>query len=227
MMAHNIRILIVTFDVKIQLKEIPLFRGAILRSMGKQANLLYHNHTGDTTYRYSYPLIQYKRLFGNAAIVCVKEGADVIGQFLTKTNKEISIGKRVVNCIPIKVLPSKIFIRTWDHSFHYHIHRWLPLNAKNYKIYQMLEDETEKKYLLMNVLKGNLLSLLKGLNIHIEDEIQLEITEISEPYIVYNKGIALMAFNADFSCNLTIPDKIGIGKNSSIGFGTVRFKQNA
>ena len=30
-----------------------------------------------------------------------------------------------------------------------------------------------------------------------------------------------MAFNADFKCNLSIPNNIGIGKNASIGCGIV------
>ena len=68
-MAKFIRTLTVTFDTDISYKEIPLFRGAVLKSMGDKANLLYHNHTGAETFRYSYPLIQYKRLGGKASIV--------------------------------------------------------------------------------------------------------------------------------------------------------------
>ena len=63
--------------------------------------------------------------------------------------------------------------------------------------------------------------MLKGLGIHLEDELLLMITQLSEHYIIYNKGIALMAFNADFCCNLSIPNNVGIGKNASIGCGTI------
>ena len=31
----------------------------------------------------------------------------------------------------------------------------------------------------------------------------------------------MLAFNADFKCNLTIPNNLGIGKNASIGYGVV------
>ena len=61
-MAKNIRTLTVIFDTEIRYKEIPLFRGAVINSMGDKANLLYHNHTGDDTLRYYYPLIQYNCL---------------------------------------------------------------------------------------------------------------------------------------------------------------------
>ena len=50
-MGRYIRTLTVQFDADILYKEIPLFRGAVLSSMGKDADLLYHNHTGDNTFR--------------------------------------------------------------------------------------------------------------------------------------------------------------------------------
>jgi hypothetical protein len=105
--------------------------------------------------------------------------------------------------------------------FSYHISRWLPLNSKNYQSYKAIEGVVEKVTFLENILKANLLSMLKGLDIHLEKELILKITEIGEPYLLYNKGVKLMAFNADFKCNLSIPNNIGIGKNASIGCGVV------
>ncbi|MBQ8702273.1 MAG: hypothetical protein IJ549_05870 [Prevotella sp.] len=220
-MAKHIRTLTVYYDMEINYREIPLFRGAVLNSMGSKANLLYHNHTGADTFRYAYPLIQYKRLGGKAAMVCVEQGADVIGQFLSESDGTMMIGERKVKCSADKVAPVRILVQTWKSSFRYHINRWLPLNTKNYRVYQMTDDENEKKTLLENILKANLLSMLKGLDIHLEDELLLRITQLSKPYIIYNKGIALMAFNADFTCNLSIPNNLGIGKNASIGCGVV------
>jgi hypothetical protein len=101
------------------------------------------------------------------------------------------------------------------------LNRWLPLNAKNYLLYKSTEDENERKAMLENILKGNLLSMLKGLGIHLEDELLVRITQLSDSYIIYNKGIALMAFNANFTSNLSIPNNLGIGKNASIGCGIV------
>lgn len=225
-MVKYIRILIVIFDVEIKHREIPLFRGAVLNCMGGRADLLYHNHTGTTTYRYSYPLIQYKRLGGKAAIVCVKEGADVIGQYLSESADTIKIGEREVACSANRISPVRMLMRTWNSMFKYYISRWLPLNAKNYHLYHMTEDEKERKALLEKILKGNLLSMLKGLDIHIEDELVITITNLEEPYILYNKGIGMMAFNAEFRCNLSIPNNVGIGKNASIGYGVVWQERN-
>ena len=220
-MSKYIRTLTIRYDLPISNKEIPLFRGAVLHSMGDKANLLYHNHTGEDTFRYSYPLVQYKRLNGNAAMVCVEEGADVIGQFFTESDGSLKIGEREAKCTVSKISPVRILIQTWQKPFKYHITRWLPLNAKNYRLYQNMDDEDEKRTFLEKILIGNLLSMLKGLDIQIEEELLLKITQISNPYIIYNKGVGMMAFNADFNCNLTIPNNLGVGKNASIGYGVV------
>ena len=84
----------------------------------------------------------------------------------------------------------------------------------------------ERIAILENILKGNILSMLKGFDIYLEDELIVKITNLSEPYILHNKGIGLMAFNADFRCNLSIPDNIGLGKNASIGYGVTRRKKD-
>lgn len=224
-MEKYIRTLTVFYDTEISYKEIPLFRGAVLKSLGDKANVLYHNHTGEDTFRYSYPLIQYKRLGGKAAIVCIEEGVDLIGQFLTETDGTLQIGEREVTCNTKRIQPARLLIQTWEDSFKYHISRWLPLNSKNYQLYQTTEGLVERISLLENILTGNLLSMLKGLNIHLEQEMTVKITQVSESYIIYNKGIGMTAFNADFSCNLTIPNNVGIGKNASIGFGIVHLEK--
>ena len=116
---------------------------------------------------------------------------------------------------------NKEIVQTWEEMFSYHISRWLPLNSKNYQLYQNIEGVVERVSFLENILKANLLSMLKGLGIHLEKELILKITEIGDSYLLYNKGVKMMAFNADFKCNLSIPNNIGIGKNASIGCGIV------
>lgn len=216
-----IRTLTIITDAEIHQNEIPLFRGAVINSLGEHPNVYFHNHLDEEKFRYAYPLIQYKRLGGKAAIVCVEDGVDIIGQFLTEVNGMLTIGDRQITCNTGRIQPARILIQTWQEMFSYHISRWLPLNSKNYQLYQNLESVVERVTFLENILKGNLLSMLKGLDIHLEKELILKITEISDPYLLNNKGVKMMAFNADFKCNLSIPNNLGIGKNASIGCGTV------
>jgi hypothetical protein len=216
-----IRTLTVLTDAEIRQNEIPLFRGAVIHSLGEHPNVYFHNHLDDDKFRYSYPLIQYKRIDGKAAIVCIEAGVDIIGQFLTEVDGTLTIGNRQVTCNTGKIQPARILVQTWEELFHYHISRWLPLNSQNYQRYKGIEGVVEKVSFLENILKANLLSMLKGLDIHLEKELILKITEISDSYLIYIKGVRMMAFNADFKCNLSIPNNIGIGKNVSIGCGRV------
>lgn len=216
-----IRTLTVITDGVIRQNEIPLFRGAVIKCLGEYPNIYFHNHLADDKFRYSYPLIQYKRIGGKAAIVCVEEAVDLIGQFLTEVKGLLTIGERQITCQTNCIMPARILVQTWEDTFKYHIRRWLPLNSKNYQFYQNIEGVAERVTFLENILKANLLSMLKGLDIHLEKELVLKITELSDSYLLTNKGIKMMAFNADFKCNLSIPNYLGVGKNASIGYGTV------
>ena len=224
-MGAYIRTLTVYTDIEIHQKELPAFRGAVLHALGEDANILFHNHSGEKMFRYSYPLVQYKRIGNKAVVVCIEEAVDLIGQLLTSASDSMKIGNREVVWHTCRIQPARLLIQTWEDTFDYHISRWLPLNSKNYLQYQNTEGLVEKTALLENILKGNLLSMLKGLDIRLEQDLIVKITQLSGPYILYNKGIGMTAFNASFKCNLTIPNHVGIGKNASIGYGIVHLEK--
>ena len=107
---NYVRTLTVNFDTEIHQNEIPLFRGAVIHSLGEHPNVFFHNHLDDEKFRYAYPLIQYKRLGGKAAIVCIEEGVDIIGQFLTEVNSTLTIGDRQITCNTGRIQPSRILV---------------------------------------------------------------------------------------------------------------------
>ena len=158
---RHIRTLTIITDADIRQNEIPLFRGAVIKSLGESPNLYFHNHIDGDKYRYAYPLIQYKRIGGKAAIVCVEEAVDYIGQFLTEVNGVLTIGNRQVTCNTSRIQPAKILVQTWEELFMYHISRWLPLNSKNYQLYKNIDSMVEKITFLENILKANMLSMLR------------------------------------------------------------------
>ncbi len=217
----KIKTLILTFDGEIARHEVPLFRGAVIASMGGKANPLYHNHRDEEGYRYAYPLIQYKRIHKKAAIVCLNEGADIIGQFLSEGVREYQIGDHTVTMSPESLRLTQLVMQTWQDEFHYSLRRWLPLNSDNYRRYQAAEGLADRIALLESILKGNILSMAKGLGITVEHEITVTITTLSTPYLQKNKGTRLMAFDLEFKSNFSLPNFTGLGKNASIGYGVV------
>ena len=216
-----VRTLTVTFDTEIEFKEIPLFRGAVLKSLGDKASLLYHNHISDHSFRYSYPLVQYKCIHGKAAIVCVEEGVDLIGQILSELYGTINIGKRKTEYKVDAVHSSKVPIQIENELSVFQLRHWLPLNSQNYQQYQNTEDLVEKIKILERVLTGNILSFLKGIDIHLEGQLIVHITDIINQRVVIYKNIKLMAFDIKFKANINLPSYIGIGKNASVGCGAL------
>ena len=214
-----VRTLTVTFDTEIEFKEIPLFRGAVLKSLGDKKSLLYHNHISDHTFRYSYPLVQYKCLHGKAAIVCVEEGVDLIGQILSELYGTINIVKRKTEYKVDTFHSSKVPIQIENELSVFQLRNWLPLNSQNYQQYQNTEELVEKIKILERVLTGNILSFLKGIDIHLEEQLIVHITDIISQKAVYYKKIKLMAFDIRFKTNISLPSYIGVGKNASVGCG--------
>lgn len=218
-MGKEIRTLTVLYNTRINNHEVQLFRGAVIKSLGDKADVLYHNHTGDETFRYAYPLIQYKRLNGKAAIVCVEEGADIIGQFLKETSEPLMLGDREVTFNVEKVIPEKTDVGVTEMTITYRLHQWLPLNSMNYEQYKNTDGLVEKIQFLERMLAGNLLSFLSGISVHLDKKFDAHITDITNQKLMTYKNVKLMAFDIEFKTNLSLPSFVGIGKNASIGNG--------
>jgi hypothetical protein len=215
----KIRTFRIQFKNELGRHEIPLFRGAVIASVGRDDDVLFHNHVGEG-FRYGYPLIQYKRIHKCASILCVKEGTETIGDFFSSNNFQFQIGERNVSMEVESVKAEQTEVQLWGSMFKYSIRRWLPFNSDNYRKYTQMEGLAEKSEFLEKILKGNILSFLKGVGIFLDQELQCKITQLSEPLLVKNKGVRLMSFDACFMSNISLPDYIGLGKNVSIGFGT-------
>lgn len=220
-MRNSVPIFMVKFKNGILPYEIPLLRGAILNAVGKEGGVLFHNHMEGDSFRYSYPLIQYKRIHKKAAIFCVSDGVEAIGHFLSLQNFLLELGERQILLEIESVSPKSNLVQTWKSVFRYRLRNWLPLNSDNYRKYRELEECSARIAFLENVLIGNLLSFAKGLGIDVTEKIICKLLCIDEPHIVKVKDTKMMAFNAEFKTNLSLPDYMGIGKHVSIGYGTV------
>lgn len=222
----NTRLLLIRFKNSLPYKEIEPFRGAVIHAL-KDKDVLFHNHLPDNTgFRYSYPLIQYKRINRNAAILCIGEGTDSIGKLFFDSDMELDLNGRKEKLIIDNIKAYKHLIQVWDAKFHFRIRKWLALNQENYEKYNQLESLAEKSLFLENILRGNILSFAKGLDIFFDKQVTCKILWLGEPSVTRYKGIKLTMFDAEFVTNVSIPDYTGLGKGVSIGYGTtVRIKE--
>lgn len=220
------RLLVIIFKEEIRRSEIPLFRGAVIDSLNTN-NILFHNHIGNSGFRYSYPLIQYKSIKGHAAIVCLDEGTDAIGSFFSNERHEVLLGDRAITLDIEDIIVNRIDLSESAEPQYFQIRNWLPLNQQNYSAYQGLEGVVEKCNFLERKLIGNILSFAKGLDIHLDFNVDIQILKLDEKESTLFKGVMMETFDVEFRANINLPEYIGLGKGISIGFGLInRIKSN-
>lgn len=223
MKSKKEKILILRFNNTLYQNELPYFRGAINELLKDKNDVLFHNHEGDS-FRYSYPLIQYKRINNKAAMVCLQKGTEAVGLLLLQPELNCKLGTKDYVLEIESVKASNFTIQTWESNFSYRLRKWLPLNQENYIEYQKLEGIAEKSLFFERILIGNILSFAKGLDIRFENEVICKIISIDEPHLITYKNVKLMSFDIEFKSNVSIPDYIGLGKGASLGFGMITRK---
>ncbi len=219
--TNHIKTFRLNFSNPISFNEIPYLRGAIIKITKKQ-EILFHNHDKDNTFRYDYPLIQYKRINGNAAIIFIERGTDKIIDFINNNKDLADIGNRKTTLEIEKVDANDTIVQIWESEFTYSIRKYLPLNKINYEKYIQTDDIIEKYQILENVLVGNILSFAKGMGIYFNNKIKVTILQVDEPKVYRFKNIKMMGFDIRFKSNVSLPDYIGLGKGVSIGFGMIK-----
>lgn len=218
---NKLQVLTIQFSLHLAQYEIPMFRSAILNVVGDDAQVLFHNHIGEG-FRYSYPLIQYKSIHRQAALVCVKDGTEAIGELFSRLTPEITIGKRTEKLEVTSMKANQYLVQLWDTPFTYRMRNWMPLSQDNYPEYQKLEGVAEKVSFLENILFGNILSFCKGINLIIDKpSLSVKIISIGDSRISEYKGVKMTNFDVEFKTNISLPDYIGLGKGSSMGHGVV------
>ncbi|HMQ89073.1 MAG TPA: CRISPR-associated endonuclease Cas6, partial [Flavilitoribacter sp.] len=96
------------------------------------------------------------------------------------------------------------------------------LNPDNFREWQSMRRLSDRYAFLERLLTSHLLAFAQGVGWQIPDRFEARITDmIKEEWITF-KGIKVLAFNLEFECPLQLPDYIGLGKGSSIGWGVVR-----
>ncbi len=217
----KIKTLLIQFNTILHSNEIPLFRGAVIHAVENQENTLFHNHQ-ENKLIYHYPLIQYKTLNRQAAIICLEEGVIEIGKLFSCGDFKFQIGNRRVAMEIVSVKPGPFLVQVWDEDIRYTLRDWLPLSQENYATFFQIEGLAEKIAFLEKILVGNLLSFGKGMNLFFEKEIYCKILQLKMFKPICYKGIKWISFSLIFSCNVSLPNYIGIGKGASIGFGVVK-----
>ena len=218
MEMNTLQTIQIIFQNRISDKEVPYFRGAILNKY--KNNILFHNHNTDF-FRNLYPLIQYKKINGYAAIVGINEGIEALEELASTEKFSCNLGYKNYNMIIGSINSDTISISEEASLINYRIRKWLPLNQENYLKYKNTTSLTDRIKILEDILIGNIISFAKGVHIHMEHPIICKLTNIDNQSIVPYKEVELISLDATFQSNILLPENIGLGKGASINHGNI------
>lgn len=197
----------------VQTHDIPQWRRVVNDVVGWQEPLL-HNHTPERGEYHRYPLVQYRAIDGMGALVAIGEGASVLLRILPLLQAEL--GKAHLDLDQAQVTEADLV--------QYSLYRWLALSPVNYKEWQQTHSLIEHLQLLERVLTGQLMGLLKTLEIAPMPVVKVcieHLDELGHFSIPTDKGeVQHLAFDVKFNATVRLPlHQLGIGKFSSKGYG--------
>lgn len=221
MPLKKIRTLLVKFEQELHPWEVPAFRGAVIEKVGRE-HILFNHHIDDNQYFFHYPLVQYKSIAKQPAILCLGGGVDEIHKLFNKSTWEINLKGERIDLVIEKLDLGNLTLNVWERSYSYQIGNWFALSEDNYARFKTTSTDIERLEMLEKILTGNILSFAKGLEWRVEKEIKLRIGRIVKTKNLKYKNAHLLAFNVDFSTNVSLPNYIGLGKGASHGYGMIR-----
>lgn len=185
----------------------------------KEHSPLLHNHYEDGSSRYKYPLVQYKVIENTPALVGINEGGELLTSLFLKI-QELTIGDSIYPVYSKNITQNKQEVGPSEELFSYEfINYWMALNTENYKKY-MEANEQNKGILLNQILRNNILSFFKGVDIWLEEKIMVK--GKFSPKISKFKDQKMLVFSGEFTSNVQLPNLVGIGKSVARGFGTIK-----
>ena len=218
-MSKNLKTLVLTLKTDRIIKEDSSKLRGYIGNKFSQYPILHHHLTGEKSL-YTYPKVQYKIIDGNAILVGINEGADVLKEISDKIEMLI-FGKNLykVNSSQMNQMNAELGECRENYRYRF-LTPWIGLNPENYKKYKRMHELKEKKLLLNNIITGNILSMCKGFDFVVSKNLYVH-SLLNEEKINY-KAVPMIGFMGEFKVNFKIPDFLGIGKGVSQGFGTIK-----
>ncbi|MCP4111265.1 MAG: CRISPR-associated endonuclease Cas6 [Desulfobacteraceae bacterium] len=216
----KIKMLMVIFDFKIERREIPAFRAAVVEKVGRE-NTLFHNHLEQQQFLYGYPLIQYKTVRGNPAIICINEGSEEILKFFKQVDWDLLIHGKKVETEIRNISFDYVHCGILSEQLRYRINNWFALNKSNFANFIELDNDRDKIEFLQRILIGNILTFAKGIEWNIDGQIKLIIPALPKRRFFSFKDHQMVGFDLDFITNIALPNSVGLGKSVSRGFGMI------
>ncbi len=205
-------------EIQLQTRDAHKLRGFFGDYFKKESPLL-HNHYEDGSSKYRYPLVQYKVIEQVPVLMGFNEGADLLTTLFLKI-KELDIAgvNYPVYSKNIAQQQSDIGVAEDLNSYLFQNY-WMALNSENHKVY-LKSNASEQVSMLNQILRNNILSFFKGVNIWVENKILVKgYFKAKKSNFKDNK---MVVFEGKFVSNVMLPEFAGLGKSVARGFGSVK-----
>lgn len=230
--SKQIPIVSIHFEMDLQPWEISQFRGAVAEwvmthkndFLSEEAKSLFHNHQGSgKKLYYRYPLIQYRSENGKATIVGIGASAILVLQ------------KIMMDCSPPLLMSGKEHSLRWENmhmekyplertaeNHRYRLYHWIALNDHNLKTWETQTGLTRRVLQMEKLLVGHILAFATAMEWQIPERFEVEVLVLQSWKYIQIHQTKMQAFNLEFRTPLLLPDKIGLGKSVSHGFGVLK-----
>ena len=219
MESKVVTVLVARYGTEIAEREIPFLRGAVIQAAGRD-NVLLHNHV-DEKLRYSYPMVQYKRIDGRAAIVCIDMGLEAVRDIIALDLPQVRLGRRIAALHAPALELEETEVSLTEEMYTYRATRYFPLNQDNHRRYNASDSIIERYRLVEQCIVGNILSFAKGIGVFFDGTVTAQLVSVSHTELYDFKDIKLRGFDLVFKTNVRLPSYIGLGKHASLGAGTI------
>ncbi|MBD0331550.1 MAG: CRISPR-associated endonuclease Cas6 [Chitinophagaceae bacterium] len=219
-MSHTIHQTVIRFpEIQLATRDAHKLRGYFGLLFQAHSPLL-HNHLESGEAAYRYPLVQYKVLNSVPTLVGLNEGADLLIRLFLNI-KELQIGERIYRVYQKNIESKTVTIGLSNDLHTYQFQTlWMALNQQNYATY-VKENQEQRTSHLKSILKGNLLSFFKAMDYYAKEQVMVNLKIANERETQF-KNKTMLAFEADFVTNCSLPGLVGLGKSVARGFGSIQ-----
>lgn len=205
-------------DRRLRQSETPQLRGFFGRAFADE--VLLHHHRPDGSLLYEYPRVQFKILDQTALLLGLAEGSELLARLWLEVDQTI-LGSEDMPVLESTITRRKDWLGETVEPLEYRLLTpWLALNQENERRYVAARSGQERQALLEATLVGNCLSLAKAFGHQVSLRLRADCQGL-RPVKASLKGVSMRGFVGAFRVNFLLPDRIGIGKSVSRGFGTV------
>jgi hypothetical protein len=203
--------------------ESPRLRGFFGQAFADEVML--HHHRPDGSLIYSYPRVQFKILYQTALLLGIAEGSELLTRLWLEVDRT-RIGSEDLPVLESTIARRKDWLGEAIEPVGYRfVTPWMALNQENERRYANMQLLEEQIALLEATLVGNCLSLAKAFGHQVTLRLKADCRGL-HPVKVSLKGVPMRGFVGNFRVNFCLPDRVGIGKSVSRGFGTVEKIKN-